>query len=317
MSLSSNRFYDFKNRYGRPNKNNGKVPKSTWLTPEEKGKIREFHRLNPLNGYRRLCYMMLDEDIVACSPKSVYRVLKDAGLLDKSTAKDSKKGEGFNQPSRVHEHWHIDISYLNICGTFYYMFSILDGYSRMIVGYDIREKMTETDVEQIIQKTLEKFPEAKPRIISDNGPQFIAGDFKTFIKFSGMTHVRTSPYYPESNGKIERWHREMKQTIRPKAPQSLEDARRIVGQFVETYCYRRLHSAIGYVTPFDRYLGIDVALVNGRKTKQIKAKRAREKYWIEVDSGKKLSPNGVVQSTIAASRKEKISPANVHKATVN
>jgi transposase InsO family protein len=93
--------------------------------------------------------------------------------------------------------------------------------------------MTESDIEIIIQRGREKFPDQKPRIITDNGPQFIARDFKEFIRICGMTHVKTSPYYPQSNGKIERWHKSLKvECIRPKTPLSLEDARRIVTGYV-------------------------------------------------------------------------------------
>jgi transposase InsO family protein len=99
--------------------------------------------------------------------------------------------------------------YLNIGGTFYYLCSILDGFSRYIVNWDILESMSEADIEIILQGAKEKYPEAWPRIISDNGPQFIAKDFKEFIRISGMTHVRTSPFYPQSNGKIERWHKSL------------------------------------------------------------------------------------------------------------
>ena len=126
--------------------------------------------------------MMLDRDLVAVSPSSVWRVLSKAGLLEKWNKKPSKKGTGFVQPLRPHEHWHVDIAYLNICGTFFYLCSLLDGCSRIIVHWEIREQMTETDVEIIIQKAKEKFPEARPRIISDNGPQFIAKDFQEFIR---------------------------------------------------------------------------------------------------------------------------------------
>ena len=84
------------------------------------------------------------------------------------------------------------------------MCSILDGYSLYIVHWEIREKMREADMEIILQRAKEKFPDNSPRIISDNGPQFIAKDFKEFIRVMGMSHVRTSPYYPQSNGKIER-----------------------------------------------------------------------------------------------------------------
>src|SRR5882757_7291084 len=105
--------------------------------------------------------------------------------------------------------------------------------------------MTEADVEVILERAKELHPEAKPRIISDNGPQFIAKDFKEFIRISGMTHVRTSPYYPQSNGKIERWHKSLKgECIRPGTPLSLEDARRLVEGYVEHYNNVRLNSAI-------------------------------------------------------------------------
>lgn len=85
--------------------------------------------------------------------------------------------------------------------------------------------MTEPEVETIVQRARERFPDARPRIISDNGPQFIARDFKEFIRICGMTHVRTSPYYPQSNGKIERWHKSLKgECVRVKTPLSLDDA---------------------------------------------------------------------------------------------
>src|ERR1051325_11402710 len=124
-----------------------------------------------------------------------------AGLLRKWKAVPSKKGTGFQQPSEPHRRWHIDVSYINIAGTCYYLCSVLDGYSRSIVHWDLRESMREADIEIILQSAKEKHREARPRIISDNGPQFIAKDFKEFIRVSGMTHVRTSPYYPQSNGK--------------------------------------------------------------------------------------------------------------------
>jgi hypothetical protein len=103
-----------------------------------------------------------------------------------------------------------------------------------------------------LERAKELHPEAKPRIISDNGPQFIAKDFKEFIRISGTTHVRTSPYYPQSNGKIERWHKSLKgECIRPGTPLSLEDARRLVDGYVEHYNSVRLNSAVGYITPKD------------------------------------------------------------------
>ena len=212
--------------------------------------------------------MMLDADVVAVSPSSVYRVLCDAGLMKKHNCKPSLKGKGFDQPAKPHEHWHVDVTYINIAGTFFYLCSLLDGYSRFIVHWEIRMSMTESEVETIIQRARERFPDARPRIISDNGPQFIAKDFKEFIRICGMTHVRTSPYYPQSNGKMERWYQTLKgECIRVKTPLSLEDARRIVADFVAHYNEVRLHSAIGYVAPADKLAGREPAIFAERDRK--------------------------------------------------
>ena len=253
------------------------MPRDHWLTDEEKLRICTFARSHPLEGYRRMTFMMLDADVVACSPASVYRVLRKAGLLAGSTPNVTKKGTGYVQPLQAHQEWHVDVSYLNIAGTFYFLCSILDGYSRFIAHWEIREKMEEVDVETILQRAREQFPDAHPRIISDNGPQFIAKDFKEFIRIAGMTHVRTSPYYPQSNGKIERWHKTLKgDCIRVQVPLSLEEARRIVQDYVTHYNQVRLHSAIGYVTPQDKLLGNDVALLAQRDRKLAEARERRK-----------------------------------------
>jgi len=127
-----------------------------------------------------------------------------------------------------------------------------------------------------VQRAREKFPDQCPRIISDNGPQFIAKDFKQFIRLVGMTHVRTSPYYPQSNGKKERWFGTLKrECLRPGTPISLEDARRLVSRFVEHYNTARLHSAIGYVTPADKLLGLEPVIHAERDRKLEEAREAR------------------------------------------
>lgn len=282
LGISTSKFYDWKTRYGKVNEHNGWVPRDFWLEDWEKEAIKVYFNDHPNDGYRRLTFMMLDDNIVAVSPSSVYRVLKEAGLLRKWSGRASGKGDGFNQPDCPHEHWHTDISYLNICGTFYYLCSVLDGYSRFIVHWEIRERMLEKDVEIVIQRALEKYPSEHPRIISDNGPQYIARDFKEFIRVSGLSHVKTAPYYPQSNGKLERWHQSLKQEcIRPKTPLSLEDARNVVGNFVDYYNMARLHSSLGYITPADKLAGREKAIFRQRDEKlecsreQRKANRAR------------------------------------------
>lgn len=277
LGIFRNKFNSWEKRYGMDNFHNGKIPRDFWLEGWEREAIVKYYKAHKDVGYRSLSYMMLDHDVVAVSPATTYRVLKDADLLNRWNKKVSSKGKGFSQPGRAHEHWHIDISYINIRGTFYYFIGILDGYSRFIVNWDIRESMTEHDVEIVLQRARELYPDARPRIISDNGPQFISKDFKSFIRVAGMSHVCTSPYYPQSNGKLERWHRTLKEEcIRPQTPLSLEDAKRLVTEFVTTYNRVRLHSAIGFVSPYDKLTGRDKQIFAERDRK-LEAARDRRK----------------------------------------
>jgi transposase InsO family protein len=277
LGIATSKWHSWKNRYGKANEHNAWIPRDHWLEPEEKQAILDFHARYPLEGYRRLTFLMLDADVVACSPASAYRVLSQAGLLQRHNVKPSSKGKGFVQPLKPHEHWHVDVSYLNIAGTFYYLCSLLDGCSRYIVHWEIRQTMTEVDVEQIVQRARERFPGVTPRVISDNGPQFVAKDFKEFIRVCGRTHVRTSPYYPQSHGKIERFHRTIKgDCIRAGTPLTLEDAQRIVARYVEYYNTVRLHRAIGYVTPRAKLEGREPAIFAERDRK-LEAARERRK----------------------------------------
>jgi putative transposase len=277
LDITASKFYDWRERYGKVNEHNGWVPRDFWLEDWEKQAIIGFHLKNPLEGYRRLTFMMLDRDVAAASPSSVYRVLKAAGRIGRSTNKPSKKGTGFHQPQKAHEHWHIDISYINIHGTFYYLTTVLDGYSRYVVHWEIRASMTEQDQLVVLQRAHEKFPNETPRIISDNGSQFLAKDFKEFIRICGMTHVRTSPYYPQSNGKLERFHGSIKgECLRPGTPISLEDALRIVDNYVAHYNEVRLHSAIGYVAPADKLAGREKEIFAARDRKLAEARERRK-----------------------------------------
>ena len=150
--------------------------------------------------------------------------------------------------------------------------------------------MKEADIEMILERAKEKYPEAKPRIISDNGPQFMARDFKEFIRISGMTHVRTSPFYPQSNGKIERWHKSLKQEcIRPLTPLTLEDARRLIQIYVDHYNTVRLHSAIGYVAPQDRLAGRQVE-IHAARDRKLEEARSRRQLRRQQTASLRLAP---------------------------
>lgn len=120
LSLCSSKYHSWKQRYGKDNFHNGKIARDHWLEGWERTAIISFAKSHPTQRYRSLTYQMLDADIVAVSPATVYRVLREAGMMKPrwDSSKTTSKGKGFTQPLLPHEHWHTDISYLNICGTF-------------------------------------------------------------------------------------------------------------------------------------------------------------------------------------------------------
>ena len=201
--LDPRKFRDWRHRYGKANEHNGQVPRDHWLEPAEKDAIVAFFQRHPLEGYRRLTFMMLDQDVAAASPATVYRVLKAAGLLANRWNQPSRKGTGFVQPLRPHEPWHIDFSYVNVDGTFYYLCSVLDGCSRAIVHWEIREAMKEADAELVLQRAREKHPGTTPRIISDNGPEFVAKALRRWLEQSGVRTLYITPGSPWENAYCE------------------------------------------------------------------------------------------------------------------
>lgn len=288
LGIRREKYHDWAKRYGMENNHNGKIPKKHWLTPEEREAIIDFartfigsHQYYLHDGYRRIAYMGIDENRFACSPTTVYRVLSKAGLLQKWQGKTSNtKGKGFKQPLEAHKEWHTDIKYINFKGTFLFFISVMDGYSRYIVHHELRYSMNENDVEIVIQRALEKYPDKKPKIISDNGGQYVSRDFQIFLKEAGLRHIRTSPSYPQSNGKIERFHRSLEEEcVRNTSMINIKDARNQIDAYVDHYNNKRLHSALYYLRPVD-YLENNVdELLKIRQDKMDKAAEERRNYW--------------------------------------
>jgi transposase InsO family protein len=278
FGITSSKFFSWIPRRGNANRHNGSAPRKHWITPLERDAIINFAKKNPDEGYRRLTYIMLDKDIAAVSPSTTYRVLKQEDLLNRwNNVKSSSKGTGFIQPQKPHEHWHTDIKYVNYHGTFLFLISVIDGYTRYILHHELRQNMQEYDVEFTLQKTVEKFPAVNPKLITDNGSQFISKDFNEYLRHAGLQHIRTSVNYPQSNGKIERYHRTFhEEFLTKKSLIDLDDARKQVAQFVNFYNTERLHSALFYLTPEDFLLNRIDQRLNHR---ELKLKFAKQKTY--------------------------------------
>lgn len=277
VGISVSKYYSWEKRYGTVNRHNGHIVRSHWILPRERDAIVDYCRKNPEEGYRRLTYMMMDEDIVYVSPSTTYRVLKSRGLLNSwDTTESSSAKRGFDQPAQPHEHWHIDIKYVNFKGTFLFYIGIIDGYSRYIVHHELRHSMCEYDVEITLQRALEKFCGVNPRIISDNGTQFISKDFTEYLRHMGLKQARTSAAYPQSNGKIERYFGSLsRECLRKSSFIDLDDARRQIDDYVEYYNNTRLHSSLGYVAPVDYLKGREEQRFRERNYKLSQARRVR------------------------------------------
>lgn len=317
LKLSKNKFYLWSNNANgtcynstcgnaRSSFNNlfNNLPKSNRITPEEKNlvidyvnnsihqSIQERAGLFLRNGYRRIAYEIINKDIAFVSPASVYRILKAEGLLNRwNTSKTSSKGNGFKQPTEPHQQWHTDIKYIYENGFKFYFISVLDGFSRYILSHDIRASMSSYDVSIVIQKAKDLYPLANPRLISDNGKQFSSPALKKLLSnYQNIKQVKTSICYPQSNGKIERFHRTLNEEwFRTSSLLSLEDARESVNKYVEYYNNHRLHSALNYLTPADYLTGVYKEKLNARKSKLKNAKINRRQYWQQ---------NGVINSTV-------------------
>jgi transposase InsO family protein len=258
VGISRRKFLDWHNRYGRANEDNGLAPRDHWL-----------------EDYRRLTGIMVDRDVVAASRSTVYRLLARVGRLSRWNHKPSKKNTGFVQPLAPHGHWHIDISYPNIASTFFCLCAALDGASGAVIHWDLRESMRETDVEMILEVRARSSP-AWGRASSETTVRRSSRDFKEYIRFTGMTHVRTAPLVPplqrEDRALVRddqgRWHP-------PRCSPGSRGGLRVLGGHVEYYNSARLHSAMGYITPNDFLAGRREAIWAARDEKLVRTRELR------------------------------------------
>jgi transposase InsO family protein len=272
---------EWQERRGVETKHNNNVPKTYYLTPEEVRAIVAFCIANPIKGYRTLCWEMVDQNLAFVSCSSVYNVIKRHNLDKKWAESVEMKKRGFDQPQAVHEQWHIDFSYIKIQGSFYYFLGILDGYSRKMLNWRLCQNMEGINAEILVAETKELYPDAKDvRRISDNGSQFISKDFQELLAFLEVDHTLTSANHPQSNGKLERFHRTLKtEHVRRSAYLDYQDACIRMAQWIAYYNSQRLHGAIWYLTPNDVFYGRAENRLAERKEKLHTACIKRQEYW--------------------------------------
>lgn len=222
---------------------------------------------------RELAWHITDTQGYFISESSVYRILKTFDLITSPAFVLVKAADKFQHPTkRVHELWQTDFSQFKIVGWgYYYLSTVLDDFSRYIIAWKLTPTMNHTDVEETLDLAIaatgvkQVAVQHRPRLLSDNGSAYISGDLADYLALHGIRHTRGAPYHPQTQGKIERYHRSIKNVIcleHHYFPGQLEQA---IAAFVEHYNYQRYHEALGNVTPADVFFG---------RAAQIEAERA-------------------------------------------
>ncbi len=236
---------------------------------------------------RELAFHYTDERKYFVSESSVYRILKEADLITSPAYILMRASDAFQHPTeRVHEMWQTDFTYFRIVGWgWYYLSTVLDDFSRYIIAWKLSPTMGATDVMDTLDEALaltgadQVKVRHRPRLLSDNGPAYLSGELRDYLGERQMVHTRGAPYHPQTQGKIERYHRSMKNVVKLQHyyfPWELEAALR---DFVAYYNNDRYHESLGNVTPADVYFGRQHQVLSEReKIKRITMNKRRKAY---------------------------------------
>jgi putative transposase len=222
---------------------------------------------------RELAFKFTDEKAYFVSEPSVYRLLKAQDLITSPAFILIRAGDEFrDKTSRPNELWQTDFTYLKVIGWgWFYLSTILDDFSRYIIAWKLCTNMRAEDVKATLELALRTSGcdhakvVHKPRLLSDNGSSYIAGDLADYLDNQGMEHVRGAPNHPQTQGKIERWHQTLKNRILLENYFLPGDLKGQIGRFVDYYNNHRYHESIGNLTPADVYFGRDQAIIKRRK----------------------------------------------------
>lgn len=262
---------------GKVEDRRGRAPSVNRVLPEEEQTVIEYALLHPQDGYRRLAWMMVDEDVVYLYPSCVYRILDRHDLLYR-WKRSLSVGTKPARPERPDQRWHTDILYLWVMNRWYFLVTVMDAYSRYIVHWKLLLTMKAEDVVDVVEEALEMTPGAHPEIVSDNGSQYTGKEFRQLLKRHTLAQIRTRRQHPESNGLIERYHRSFRQEgVGEHDLSEYYGACDLIAGWVDHYDNRRLHSALHYLRPVDYYRGEPDRLIEARREKMRRAIERRQR----------------------------------------
>ena len=262
------------------------TPLRQWnkLLPEERENILTLAHKNPELSSRELSYQITDSGAFSVSESTIYTVLKEEGLIRSQNIQSFPAGPEYKvKPTHVNEQWQTDATYLLVKGWgWFYLISILDDFSRKILAWELMISMTGNDFSTVIESACENVtkllgePIIMPRLVSDRGPALISHELGDYLEEKGIGHILASPYHPQTNGKIERFHKSIKGQINLMVWDSPDALKAEIGQFIKHYNSKRYHEALGNVTPDDVFFGRRQSIIQKRKEVQRKTMEKRK-----------------------------------------
>lgn len=288
LKIPKRTFYNWYAKYteggydGLASKN--RTPKSQWnrIPDKIRNQVVEYALERPELSPRELAHSITDNKDYFISESSVYRILKSRGLITSPAYIVMQAGNEFkDKTTRPNQMWQTDFTYFKIVGWgWYYLSTVLDDYSRYIVHWELCSNMKVDDVTRSIDRALKKAGLNKrnaPKLLSDNGSCYISSELSDYIQNKGMEHVRGKPNHPQTQGKIERYHRSMKNIVKLENYYLPGDLIQRLEEFVGYYNNHRYHESLDNLTPADVYYGRGKRILNQRKITKIKTMNMRRK----------------------------------------
>ena len=258
--------------------------KSFWnkIPEKEKKKVREIALEKEDLSPRELAFHITDKKGWFISESSVYRILKEYNLITSPKWILMAAADEFKDKTKhVHQQWQTDFTYFKIIGWgWYYLATIMDDYSRYIIHWELCSNMESGDAMRVVEQAIHitgLTEKKRPRLLSDNGSCYVSSAFKEFIDRQNMGHVKGAPYHPQTQGKIERYHRTMKNVVKLENYYYPDELRNRLAEFVNFYNNLRYHESLGNVTPADVYFGRQKQIFNRRKEIKIETIKERRK----------------------------------------
>jgi transposase InsO family protein len=255
------------------------------ITPAEENKILTVARESPELSSRQLSAWITDNEGFAVSESTVYRILRREGLVKRQEIQLTAAKEYHTKTTRPHQMWATDASYFRVAGWgYYYLVTVMDDYSRFILGWKLQKDMSANSLIEVVQKAVDATGmtdvpvEDRTKLLSDNGAGYVSRAFRDYLSLVGIGHILAAPFHPQTNGKVERYQQSLKREVNQLPYELPSQLERAITDFVDYYNYRRYHKALGDVTPADVLYGRREQILKRRKEVRIQTINRRRDY---------------------------------------